>query len=241
MATPPASPARPQDQVRADRVPDRRDRVDRRPGHVVGLQRDDEQRRQRVPDRLGRAERQRQRHRDVQHDRRRPRRYRLEVHHGELHRHADLERAPLRRGDGRQRPQPVPRPQGDPRHVLGRRMPTNMACTDRAGSSFVADGATYGGGNGAGANGVLFNARMDQYPTTWTGGISDAPGGTPSRGRTPRRTSTGSTSPSRTTRARPTRPTPRRSPGRRRTPSASLTSEGGERGRVEIHPAPRPF
>jgi hypothetical protein len=56
--------------------------------------------------------------------------------------------------------------------------PANMACTDGAGSSFVADSASYGGGNGAGANGVLFNARMDQYPTTWTGGISDAPGGT---------------------------------------------------------------
>ncbi|HEX2085162.1 MAG TPA: SipW-dependent-type signal peptide-containing protein, partial [Solirubrobacteraceae bacterium] len=57
--------------------------------------------------------------------------------------------------------------------------PANMACTDGAGSNFVADGVTYSGGNGAGANGVLFNARMDLYPTTWAAGIADAPGGTP--------------------------------------------------------------
>jgi hypothetical protein len=57
--------------------------------------------------------------------------------------------------------------------------PANMACTDGAGSNFTADGASYGGGNGAGANGVLFNARMNLYPTTWTAGIVDAPGGTP--------------------------------------------------------------
>jgi hypothetical protein len=57
--------------------------------------------------------------------------------------------------------------------------PANMACTDGAGSNFVADGVTYSGGNGAGANGVLFNARMNLYPTTWAGGIADAPGGTP--------------------------------------------------------------
>lgn len=57
--------------------------------------------------------------------------------------------------------------------------PSSMACTDGAGSNFVADSVTYSGGNGAGANGVLFNARMDLYPTTWAAGISDAPGGTP--------------------------------------------------------------
>jgi predicted ribosomally synthesized peptide with SipW-like signal peptide len=57
--------------------------------------------------------------------------------------------------------------------------PANLACTDGAGSSFVADGVTYSGGNGAGANGVLFNTRMNLYPTTWTAGIADAPGGTP--------------------------------------------------------------
>ncbi len=57
--------------------------------------------------------------------------------------------------------------------------PANMACTDGAGSSFVADSVTYGGGNGAGSSGVLFNARMNLYPTTWTAGIADAPGGTP--------------------------------------------------------------
>lgn len=56
--------------------------------------------------------------------------------------------------------------------------PAGMACTDGAGSSFVADGAAYGGGNGAGANGVMFDARMNLYPTTWTAGIVDAPGGT---------------------------------------------------------------
>lgn len=57
--------------------------------------------------------------------------------------------------------------------------PANMACTDGAGSNFVADSVTYSGGNGAGANGVLFNTRMNNYPTTWAAGIADAPGGTP--------------------------------------------------------------
>jgi predicted ribosomally synthesized peptide with SipW-like signal peptide len=57
--------------------------------------------------------------------------------------------------------------------------PANMACTDGAGSNFVADSVTYSGGNGAGAGGVLFNARMNNYPTTWASGIVDAPGGTP--------------------------------------------------------------
>lgn len=56
--------------------------------------------------------------------------------------------------------------------------PANMACTDGGGSNFVADSASYSGGNGAGANGVMFNARMNLYPTTWTAGIVDAPGGT---------------------------------------------------------------
>jgi hypothetical protein len=56
--------------------------------------------------------------------------------------------------------------------------PANMACTDGGGSSFVADSVTYSGGNGAGASGVMFNARMNLYPTTWTAGIVDAPGGT---------------------------------------------------------------
>lgn len=56
--------------------------------------------------------------------------------------------------------------------------PANMACTNGAGSNFVADSASYSGGNGAGANGVMFNARMNLYPTTWTTGIVDAPGGT---------------------------------------------------------------
>jgi hypothetical protein len=51
--------------------------------------------------------------------------------------------------------------------------PANMACTD-----FAADSVTYSGGNGAGANGVMFNSRMNSYPTTWTAGIVDAPDGT---------------------------------------------------------------
>jgi hypothetical protein len=57
--------------------------------------------------------------------------------------------------------------------------PASNACTNGAGSNFVADSVTYSGGNGAGANGVLFNARMNLYPTTWTAGIADNPGGTP--------------------------------------------------------------
>jgi Camelysin metallo-endopeptidase len=57
--------------------------------------------------------------------------------------------------------------------------PSNMACTDGAGSNFVADSVTYSGGNGAGANGLMFDARMNLYPTTWTAGIVDAPNGTP--------------------------------------------------------------
>jgi hypothetical protein len=57
--------------------------------------------------------------------------------------------------------------------------PANNACTDGAGSNFAADGVTYSGGNGAGAGGVLFDARMNNYPTTWAAGIADAPGGTP--------------------------------------------------------------
>ncbi len=56
--------------------------------------------------------------------------------------------------------------------------PSGMACTDGAGSNFVADSAAYSGGNGAGANGVMFDARMSAYPTTWSAGIVDAPGGT---------------------------------------------------------------
>ena len=57
--------------------------------------------------------------------------------------------------------------------------PTGMACSDPGtGSTFQADAVTYGGGNGAGAGGVLFNARMNNYPTTWAAGILDAPGGT---------------------------------------------------------------
>lgn len=56
--------------------------------------------------------------------------------------------------------------------------PSGMACTDGAGSNFVADSVTYGGGNGAGAGGVLFDARMSNYPTSWATGILDAPGGT---------------------------------------------------------------
>jgi hypothetical protein len=52
--------------------------------------------------------------------------------------------------------------------------PANNACT-----GFQADSVTYSGGNGAGANGVLFDARMDQYPTTWAAGLADNPGGTP--------------------------------------------------------------
>jgi predicted ribosomally synthesized peptide with SipW-like signal peptide len=51
--------------------------------------------------------------------------------------------------------------------------PANMACT-----GFSADSVTYSGGNGAGANGVMFDARMNAYPTTWASGIVDAPGGT---------------------------------------------------------------
>lgn len=51
--------------------------------------------------------------------------------------------------------------------------PASMDCT-----GFTADSVTYSGGNGAGAGGVMFNARMDSYPTTWTAGIVDAPGGT---------------------------------------------------------------
>lgn len=47
------------------------------------------------------------------------------------------------------------------------------------GASFTPDSVTYTSGNGAGANGVLFDANMDQYPTTWAAGIPDAPGGTP--------------------------------------------------------------
>jgi hypothetical protein len=57
--------------------------------------------------------------------------------------------------------------------------PAGNACTNGAGSSFVADSVTYSGGNGAGSGGVLFNARMNNYPTTWSAGIVDAPGGTP--------------------------------------------------------------
>ena len=57
--------------------------------------------------------------------------------------------------------------------------PASMACTNGAGSNFVADSATYGGGNGAGANGVMFDARMNAYPTTWAAGIVDSPNGTP--------------------------------------------------------------
>jgi len=56
--------------------------------------------------------------------------------------------------------------------------PAGNACSG-GGSSFVPDSVTYSGPNGAGSGGVLFSARMDQYPTSWTGGISDAPGGTP--------------------------------------------------------------
>ena len=56
--------------------------------------------------------------------------------------------------------------------------PSGMACTNGAGSNFVADSVTYSGGNGAGANGVMFSARMNNYPTTWAAGILDAPGGT---------------------------------------------------------------
>ena len=52
--------------------------------------------------------------------------------------------------------------------------PANMDCT-----GFSADSVTYSGGNGAGAGGVLFDARMNLFPTTWTAGIVDAPGGTP--------------------------------------------------------------
>ena len=57
--------------------------------------------------------------------------------------------------------------------------PANLACTNGAGSNFVADSATYSGGNGAGASGVMFDARMNLDPTPWTAGIVDAPGGTP--------------------------------------------------------------
>jgi hypothetical protein len=57
--------------------------------------------------------------------------------------------------------------------------PANMACTDGAGSNFVADSVTYSSGNGAGAGGVLFDSRMSNYPTTWGAGIPEAPGGTP--------------------------------------------------------------
>jgi predicted ribosomally synthesized peptide with SipW-like signal peptide len=57
--------------------------------------------------------------------------------------------------------------------------PANMACSDGGtGSTFQPDSVTYSGGNGAGANGVLFNARMNLYPTSWATGILDAPGGT---------------------------------------------------------------
>ena len=56
--------------------------------------------------------------------------------------------------------------------------PSGMACTNGAGSNFVADSVTYSGGNGAGANGVMFSTRMNNYPTTWAAGIVDAPGGT---------------------------------------------------------------
>jgi hypothetical protein len=49
-----------------------------------------------------------------------------------------------------------------------------MGCT-----GFVADGVTYSGGNGAGPNGVLFNARMNNYPTSWASAVADAPGGAP--------------------------------------------------------------
>jgi predicted ribosomally synthesized peptide with SipW-like signal peptide len=56
--------------------------------------------------------------------------------------------------------------------------PSGMACTDGAGSNFVADSVTYSGGNGAGASGVLFNSRMNNYPDDWATGILDAPGGT---------------------------------------------------------------
>jgi hypothetical protein len=56
--------------------------------------------------------------------------------------------------------------------------PSGMACTNGAGSNFVADSVTYGGGNGAGANGVLFDSRMNNYPTTWAAGILDAPNST---------------------------------------------------------------
>jgi hypothetical protein len=51
--------------------------------------------------------------------------------------------------------------------------PANMGCT-----GFAADSVAYSGGNGAGANGVMFNARMNNYPTTYGGAIHDAPGGT---------------------------------------------------------------
>ena len=47
------------------------------------------------------------------------------------------------------------------------------------GASFTPDSVTYSGGNGAGANGVMFDANMNLYPTTWAAGIVDAPGGTP--------------------------------------------------------------
>ncbi len=46
------------------------------------------------------------------------------------------------------------------------------------GASFTPDPVTYSGGNGAGANGVMFDANMNLYPTGWASGIVDAPGGT---------------------------------------------------------------
>lgn len=51
--------------------------------------------------------------------------------------------------------------------------PANFGCT-----GFTADSVTYSGDPGAGANGVMFDATMNQYPTTWGTGILDDPGGT---------------------------------------------------------------
>jgi hypothetical protein len=56
--------------------------------------------------------------------------------------------------------------------------PAGMACSNGL-VSFEPDAETYGGGNGAGAGGVMFSARMNNYPTSWDAGIVDPPGVAP--------------------------------------------------------------
>jgi hypothetical protein len=62
--------------------------------------------------------------------------------------------------------------------IGGATPPGAMACSNTL-VSFEADAATYSGAPGAGSGGVVFSARMNNYPTSWATGISDAPGQAP--------------------------------------------------------------